>query len=713
MASASPPSSRGSVLRSFKRGLAGSAAWLRREGQRLRTRLRRRSSESPTADGDARRKRRRRIVIGVIAALLAYPVLGTLALWTGLVEWVLKSEDLRVEIDNPAYTIWPGHVHAKRVMILANGETQFTLEGHDLSTVIRLIPLFQHRVHVVHLGADGVRYRMRVQVEDTRGIEERLAAYPPLPGLPGANVVREEQAAKTEERDPSWTVEVEGIDVKVAELWFMEYRYVGDGTLKGEFLVGPAVMRVGTSVQDLGPGQLRFGADHVIAENFGGRVTATIPEVNPEEHADESFLDLVTARITLKGDIQSMKHIGAYFESFDVSDGKGPFKADVALEKGWLGTESAIAYRTNSIRLKGDGFGIETDWKLDIDVQSDDGKAAAPEAKGEPAKSTQPGRAETRLDIRSSKAASSPHPRIQSSAETTYVTFSKRPKKSFTVQLKRQSHRATLKSTQIGSGMALRQALIDLPVIQTRDLADLDTALEKGSPLSVQGGSARGSLKLEVDQNHVARGPFSMRMDGVKFRLFGVDLGTDARAYTGILFDLKRKNTTLSDFQFSLADASMHVGDEDVDGWWAILSSQRVTAAKVPPESYAATLRFRAKDAEPILEALAEKDQLNDLIAKFTSLDDLTLIAKVRGRGEILDVTIESMESDVWDAAGRYYSNGKQSRLALVVGGKAVSIGIASDGKQTSIVPFARTDWLNAQLQAFPKPLEQVKPSKP
>ena len=194
-----------------------------------------------------------------------------------------------------------------------------------------------------------------------------------------------------------------------------------------------------------------------------------------------------------------------------------------------------------------------------------------------------------------------------------------------------------------------------------------------------------------------------MRMDGVKFRLAGVDLGTNARAYTELHFDLKRKNTTLRDFQFSVADASMHVGDEDVDGWWAILSSERISASKLPPESYAATIRFRAKDAEPILEALAEKDQLNDLIAKFTSLDDLTLIAKVRGKGPILDVTIESMESDVWDAAGRYYSNGKQSRLALVIGGKAVSIGIASDGKHTSIVPFARTDWLNAQLSKFSK----------
>lgn len=120
---------RGSFFGFFKRGLAGSFAWLRRRWHQLGNRLGRPSSQSRTAEGSARRKRVRRIVIGVIVALLAYPVLGTLALWTGFVEWVLKSEDLRVEIDNPAYTIWPGHVHAKRVAIFVNGETQFTLES--------------------------------------------------------------------------------------------------------------------------------------------------------------------------------------------------------------------------------------------------------------------------------------------------------------------------------------------------------------------------------------------------------------------------------------------------------------------------------------------------------------------------------------------------------------------------------------------------------
>jgi hypothetical protein len=56
-------------------------------------------------------------LIALVLLLLAYPVLGTVALWSGLVERVLASEDLRVEIENPAYTLWPGRIHMQRVRI--------------------------------------------------------------------------------------------------------------------------------------------------------------------------------------------------------------------------------------------------------------------------------------------------------------------------------------------------------------------------------------------------------------------------------------------------------------------------------------------------------------------------------------------------------------------------------------------------------------------
>src|ERR1041384_2753188 len=221
-------------------------------------------------------KRRRRALLLGLALLLAYPVLGTLALWTGFVEWVIRDDDVKVEISNPAYTIWPGRIHMKFVRIYVNGDTQFILEGHDLFTSISVHELFKRRLHVTRLASHHVRYQMRVQVKDTKGIEKRLAAYPPLDGLPGTNVIHEAAAAKTEKRDPDWTVHVEGLDVGVVELWFFEYRYLGEGHLRGGFTVGPNVMEVATAGQDSGPGELRFGKRQPIARGLRGQVTCSI-----------------------------------------------------------------------------------------------------------------------------------------------------------------------------------------------------------------------------------------------------------------------------------------------------------------------------------------------------------------------------------------------------------------------------------------------------
>src|SRR5450432_4898575 len=102
------------------------------------------------------RKRKVRWIVAILLTFLAYPVLVTLALWTGLVEWALKADDLRVEIQNPAYTIWPGRIRMKHVRILVNGTTQFILEGQDLVINLRLSDLVRHRVHVTELAGHDV-----------------------------------------------------------------------------------------------------------------------------------------------------------------------------------------------------------------------------------------------------------------------------------------------------------------------------------------------------------------------------------------------------------------------------------------------------------------------------------------------------------------------------------------------------------------------------
>ena len=76
------------------------------------------------------------------------------------------------------------------------------------------------------------------------------------------------------------------------------------------------------------------------------------------------------------------------------------------------------------------------------------------------------------------------------------------------------------------------------------------------------------------------------------------------------------------------------------------------------------------------------------------------------------DVTLAS-ESQIWDAAGRVYKNGDKTQLAVVVGGQAVSLGVANMGGGLELMPFAKTGWLNDHLRQFPKPILEMKPDKP
>lgn len=622
-------------------------------------------------------KRKRRWLLAIVLAALAYPVLVSVALWTGLVERLLKSEDLRVEIQNPAYTIWPGRIQMKHVRILTNGTTQFILEGDNIVINVRLLELLTHRVHVSELAAQNVLYQMRVQVKDTKGIEKRVAAYPPLKDLPGAKVIHEEPAKQREESESDWTVEVDGLNVAVRELWFFEYRYLGSGRLRGGFTVGPDVMEVTTAVQDLGPGELRFGPEQTVAKNLRGQITANIPRLNPKEHADASFMELVDARVNLRADVHSLANLGAYAEGTEISRGEGPLALDLYLDKGRLGSKSHLEYETKTLRVKGNGFGVGSDLQLKFDSAGSDEQL----------------------------------PLLRTAAKSTYVSLA-RGMRSFTIQLHDHHEEARLDTIQLSRSTDLKSASLRMPSIVSVDLRDLPVLLPEDAPVAVRSGEARGSLSLDLDKDYWAQGPLRLTLEDLKLDAAGVEMGGDLELKTQVRFNPKQKINQAQNMAFTLRDAEMRAGNRSVDGWWMNLDSKRLTFWASEPPRFAGSLSVRARDLEPVLEALAEKEVISKLIPLFTSLSDFRAGATIRAAGPITDVALAS-ESDVWDFAGRIYKDKERSRMALVVGGQTVSLGVASDGDGLELMPFAKTEWLNEQLRKFPKPLIEMRGKKP
>ncbi len=624
------------------------------------------------------RKRKLRWGMALVLALLAYPVLVTLALWTGLVERVLASEDLKVEIRNPAYTIWPGKIYMKHVRILQNGTTQFILEGQDLVINLRLLELVKRRVHVTQLAAHDVLYQMRVQVKDTQGIERRVKAYPPLIGLPGENVVRQPTAAKTEKQDPDWTVRVEGLDIAVEELWFFEYRYLGTGHLRGGFTVGPNVMEVATAVQDVGPGELRFGANDTIATALQGQITANIPRVNPKEHADAGFMELVTARVNLRTQVESMTSIGSYFEDehLDIGKGKGPLAVDLYLDRGKLGSKSHLFYQTDALTLKGLGFGVGTDWELDFDA-----------------------------------AGSKDHvPIVRSTSKLTYLSLAEKMR-SFTIQIQGHHEEAELDTIQLSKSTDLKRASLRMPKIVSLDLQDMPPVLTGDLPLKMK-GEAHASLSLDMDHEYWTHGPFNATTKDLQLEADGVKLAGNVELKSQLRFNPKKRVNMIQSVALSMRDLSMHAGSRDVRGWWMNLTSPQLTFWNRDPSAFDGTLSVQTRDLDPVLKALAEKDVISDLIPLFTSLNDFRASARIRATGPMTDIAIAS-ESQIWDASGRIYKNGEKSQMALVLGGQAVSLGIANDGSGLELMPFAKTAWLDDHLRRFPKPVLLLPGDKP
>lgn len=640
----------------------------------------------------------------VVVLLLAYPVAGTLMLWTGAAERLLKSEDLEVQIASPAWTIVPGRLHLDGVRLLVNGETQFILSARDVAASVNPIALFARRFSVLSLDAEDVSYRMRVQMDPTELDEPRVKAFPPLDGLPGLETLNEEKAEEEEPREKSWTVEVRGIDVAVRELWFLEYRYRGDGKLSGGFVRGPTVMQVDTAVQDLGPGKLTFGADRIISHNFRGRVEAEIPRMNPAEHVGQGFFSFVNGHASVDADIESVDAFGAYASSVELSQGKGALKVRLSMQQGALDRDSSITYSTEKVAVAGDRWTVSSDWQLDFGVREN------PEPRGE-ARDGAPKKPAEVEKVSGKEGLAQALPQLYSHADATYVSFPGSEGNPFTIQVRDHEQMATLDSTRLGEA-DLEAARVHFPIIRTEDLDDLGSDSEEAT-VKRSSGVAQGSLTLNRDDEGKWHGPFEAEMNDVAlaFEPFQTRLRGTARSRVSV--DPGAGTVMLGDFTVRLRDVVFLTGDERIEGWWMTLSSEQLWAKGLPPSLLTTDISIKARDAEPVIEALAENDQLPGIVAKLVSLRDLAVKAEVRKRGEALDVMLDNLESAVIDFSGRYYSKGDDTKLALVIGGTAVSLGIDRVGPDRGLEPFADTDWLNTQLKQFPDPPESVRPQKP
>ncbi len=619
--------------------------------------------------------------------IAAYPASATLLLSTGLLEKILLGDDLKVEIDNPAWSVWPGKVHAQTIRVYLNGDTQLTLSVADAVVDVDLWELLDRHFHVTSLLANDIRFRLRARVPESEKNAPRVAAFPPMDGVPGdASIVR--RPSEPEEKGgPSWTVRIENIDGEVSELWFLQYRYQGSGRVRGGFLYGSGRLSVDDSRQDLKPGRLTFGADQIISKNFRGHVQGRIPEIDPSNRGALGIFGVVDADIEFDADIDSLGHLGAYLGGLRVEEGAGEFAVRVGMNAGKLSPDSKVEFTTDSVRVLGDGLGIKSDWSVSASV------AAANRSQ--------------------SKDQGDPRPLLHSSAKLSTVSWARGANDPFTIQLRGHEQSARLSSAQIDRKTGVEDIHLAFPKMLSGDMDDLGPLLGPGGQVQSSAGKLEGSLRLDSTERGSLSGPLRLAFERVSLGGFGMHLTSSGKIDGWLDVDPKAKAAALGDFSLALNGVDFRAGNADVEQWWLRLKSPRLSASGWPPKRITTELSLVAKDAEPLLEALAAKDALPDIVAKLIHLENLKADAQLRIQNGVTDVMLDDIRSDVLDLSGRIYSDADRTRMALVVGGKTVSLGIYRQDGDTEFEALAGTEWLNRKLREFPPPADRVSGQKP
>jgi hypothetical protein len=117
-------------------------------------------------------------------------------------------------------------------------------------------------------------------------------------------------------------------------------------------------------------------------------------------------------------------------------------------------------------------------------------------------------------------------------------------------------------------------------------------------------------------------GRVEFEIRGLALEALGIEFGANLMLKSKLRFNPKQKANHTDQLVFTLRDGTMRTDDRKLGGWWLNASSQRFSVYATEPPRFEGTLGVRARDLQPVLDALADRNTIHDLIPKFTHLSD-------------------------------------------------------------------------------------------
>jgi hypothetical protein len=290
------------------------------------------------------------VALTLIAIELVWVIAANAVLASGVIQRAAsaKPEKVKMEWDR-AWSPWPGRAYVRNFTLRIQDPTvQFRLTVAEAHVDVYVLDLLHREFHGRNVHAAGVTYRLAVKADRLQGNEQRLADYPLIEGYPRPALKHFPKPPKStpEELAELWSVELDGCDASIDELWFLEYRYSGHGRATGSFELKPMRWLWVDGQLSLEGGKLTQGMNKIVSRAFVMRAETHIHPIDLQENVDQHVLRTLDAHVTFETKVEDASIVDAYLPGLKVH-GTPHVIADVRSSFGRLMPGSRIEVKVN------------------------------------------------------------------------------------------------------------------------------------------------------------------------------------------------------------------------------------------------------------------------------------------------------------------------------------------------------------------------------
>jgi hypothetical protein len=609
--------------------------------------------------------RGKRIALGIAIALIAFELIYVVAvnivLRTGTVPKLANEADpknLHLEM-GPAWSIWPGRIHTDRVELrFQDRNVQFAVSLENAVVDVRLWQLPGKVMHLTRVRGENTRYVLRHKVESAKGLEQRLAQYPKIPGFPDPPVFTEPRTPPLDDKEYNlWTVELNDVEVDVSELWFLEYRWRGQGRVTGGFHLKPqrdaSTERCVLTLED---GVLQAGP-HVVANQFAGRIAAQLDRHDPRQVQGEAIFGKISIETDLRGDVPNLNASQLYTHGTgtEVTRGAGTLVLKTVLEHGVWGEGSEVRYETDGLTVRKE-------------------------------KTVVSGPAELRALI----ARGGSDSRVVLSVAVPRATLNYR---GAPAAIEDPSLRAV--HVSLGSTADLTK-----PLRWTSLSAQLKAAVPSlrwlGYPLDkpqlFSGGSGDANARVEWAEGKLGTAELDADLERAAFELLEQPTQVSGKLDLAATYDNGNQRGQLKHFKLDLPEVG--VSGEAVAGGLHV-RSERLQWQGLSPEKFNGALEVTAENTSALVKYLISSDVLRAVAKMFVHLGKTRAVVELERTANAFELRVPEAKSGDVEAFGQFRSEVNVAHPCgrWYVQDGSLSVGVVQSAGETSIKPLVPATW--------------------